>query len=151
MWYPIISTIHTIRTTSQSTVSLSLLHCTRPQPDSSFMKKLPPGSEASNVLVGEVDFLSHPIIAFVRLARGQYLGDITEVPIPTRFIFIMLGPVGEQERYHEIGCSISTLVSDEVRGREALRNVMHWTLQPLQTGSLNLQHITASLASAKFN
>ena len=82
------------------------------------MKKLPPGSEASNVLVGEVDFLTHPIIAFVRLARGQYLGDITEVPIPTRFIFIMLGPVGEQERYHEIGRSISTLMSDEGRGRE---------------------------------
>lgn len=79
------------------------------------MKKLPPGSEASNVLVGEVDFLSHPIIAFVRLAQGQYLGDITEVPIPTRFIFIMLGPTGNQERYHEIGRSISTLMSDEVR------------------------------------
>ena len=77
------------------------------------MKKLPPGSEASNVLVGEVDFLSHPIIAFVRLAHGQYL-DITEVPIPTRFIFIMLGPTGNQERYHEIGRSISTLMSDEV-------------------------------------
>ena len=80
------------------------------------MKKLPPGSEASNVLVGEVDFLSQPIIAFVRLARGQYLGDITEVPIPTRFIFIMLGPMGkDQDRYHEIGRSISTLMSDEVR------------------------------------
>ena len=83
------------------------------QPDS-FMKKLPPGSEASNVLVGEVDFLTAPIIAFVRLARGQYLGDLTEVPIPTRFIFIMLGPKGHQERYHEIGRSISTLMSDEV-------------------------------------
>lgn len=81
------------------------------------MKKLPPGSEASNVLVGEVDFLSQPIIAFVRLARGQHLGDITEVPIPTRFIFIMLGPMGKnqnQDRYHEIGRSISTLMSDEV-------------------------------------
>lgn len=86
------------------------------------LKKLPPGSEASNVLVGEVDFLSQPIIAFVRLARGQYLGDITEVPIPTRFIFIMLGPKGNQERYHEIGRSISTLMSDEVSEWEG-RNV----------------------------
>lgn len=66
------------------------------------------------MLVGEVDFLSQPIIAFVRLARGQYLGDITEVPIPTRFIFIMLGPTGNHDRYHEIGRSISTLMSDEV-------------------------------------
>ena len=83
---------------------------------SNICKRLPPGSEASNVLVGEVDFLSHPIIAFVRLAQGQYLGDLTEVPIPTRFLFIMLGPKGNQSRYHEIGRSIATLMSDEVRG-----------------------------------
>ena len=43
------------------------------------MKKIPPGSEASNVLVGEVDFLDHAIIAFVRLKNAVLLGDITEV------------------------------------------------------------------------
>lgn len=43
------------------------------------MKKIPPGSEASNVLVGEVEFLDHAIIAFVRLKEGVMLGDITEV------------------------------------------------------------------------
>lgn len=52
------------------------------QPDTHFMKKIPPGSEASNILVGEVDFLDHPIIAFVRLKEGVLLGDITEVPQP---------------------------------------------------------------------
>jgi len=78
------------------------------------MKKIPPGSEASNVLVGEVDFLSHPIIAFVRLSHGQLLGDLTEVPIPTRFLFILLAPKGNHQRYHEIGRSIATLMSDEV-------------------------------------
>ena len=78
------------------------------------MKKIPPGSEASNVLVGEVDFLSHPIIAFVRLANSQVLGDLTEIPIPTRFLFILLGPKGNRERFHEIGRSIATLMSDEV-------------------------------------
>ena len=66
------------------------------------------------MLVGEVDFLSHPIIAFVRLANSQVLGDLTEIPIPTRFLFIMLGPKGNQERFHEIGRSIATLMSDEV-------------------------------------
>ncbi len=81
------------------------------------MKKIPPGSEASNVLVGEVDFLSHSIIAFVRLSEGRILGDLTEVPIPTRFLFILLGPTGNQERYHEIGRSIATLMSDEVHVR----------------------------------
>jgi len=79
-----------------------------------FLKKIPQGAEASNVLVGEVDFLNHPIIAFVRLAKAQMLGDLTEVPVPTRFIFILLGPIGNQSRYHEIGRSIATLMSDEV-------------------------------------
>lgn len=44
-----------------------------------FMKKLPPGAEASNVLVGEVDFLLRHITAFVRLKEAKILGDLTEV------------------------------------------------------------------------
>lgn len=49
------------------------------------MKKIPPGAEASNVLVGEVDFLEHPIIAFVRLSPAVLLTGLTEVPVPTRY------------------------------------------------------------------
>ncbi|XP_030830414.1 LOW QUALITY PROTEIN: electrogenic sodium bicarbonate cotransporter 1 [Strongylocentrotus purpuratus] len=80
----------------------------------SFMRKIPQGAEASNVLIGEVDFLSRPIIAFVRLQSAVSLGDLTEVPIPTRFLFILLGPVGETKRYHEIGRCVATLMSDKV-------------------------------------
>ena len=58
--------------------------------DQHVMKKLPSNAEASNVLVGEVDSLPHTIIAFVQLASGALLGDLTEVPIPTRFIFVLL-------------------------------------------------------------
>ncbi|XP_035660550.1 electrogenic sodium bicarbonate cotransporter 1-like [Branchiostoma floridae] len=83
-------------------------------PSKHFMRKIPEGSEASNVLVGEVDFLKHPIIAFVRLSHGLLLGDLTEVPIPTRFLFFMLGPQGNQKQYHEVGRAIATLMSDEV-------------------------------------
>lgn len=79
-----------------------------------FLKKIPLGAEASNILVGEVDFLNHPVIAFLRLKKAVLLGDLTEVPVPTRFIFILLGPDGQQQRYHEIGRSIATLMSDEV-------------------------------------
>ncbi|CAF0728534.1 unnamed protein product [Didymodactylos carnosus] len=79
-----------------------------------FMKKIPPGSEATNVLIGAVDFLTTPVYAFVRLAKGVHLGDLTEVPLPTRFLFILLGPQNELPRYHEIGRSISTLMSDEI-------------------------------------
>lgn len=49
-----------------------------------FMKKLPMGAEASNVLVGEVDFLSHHITALVRLKTAAILGDLTEVCSSTR-------------------------------------------------------------------
>ena len=49
------------------------------------MKKIPRDAEASNVLVGEVDFLSKPFVAFVRLAQATTLGGLTEVPVPTRW------------------------------------------------------------------
>ncbi|XP_023223623.1 sodium-driven chloride bicarbonate exchanger-like [Centruroides sculpturatus] len=79
-----------------------------------FMRKIPPGSEASNILVGEVNFLDRAIIAFVRLSQACHLGDLTEVPVPTRFLFMLLGPQGNLTRYHEIGRAIATLMSDEV-------------------------------------
>lgn len=50
------------------------------------MKKIPRDAEASNVLVGEVDFLTKPFVAFVRLAQATTLGGLTEVPVPTRWI-----------------------------------------------------------------
>jgi len=49
------------------------------------MKKIPTGAEASNVLVGELDFLERSIIAFVRLSPAVLLTGLTEVPIPTRY------------------------------------------------------------------
>ncbi|XP_041374557.1 sodium-driven chloride bicarbonate exchanger-like isoform X2 [Gigantopelta aegis] len=79
-----------------------------------FMKKIRPGSEASNIMVGEVDYLNHQIVAFVRLTQAVLLGDLTEVPVPTRFLFILLGPVGNQNKFHELGRSIGTLMSDEI-------------------------------------
>ncbi|KAG2465043.1 S4A7 protein, partial [Polypterus senegalus] len=84
------------------------------QVDMNFMKKIPPGAEASNVLIGEVDFLERPIIAFVRLSPAVLLSGITEVPVPTRFLFLLLGPFGKGQQYHEIGRSIATLMTDEI-------------------------------------
>ncbi|GMT01688.1 hypothetical protein PENTCL1PPCAC_23862 [Pristionchus entomophagus] len=79
-----------------------------------FLKKLPAGVEASNVLIGEVDFLQHHICAFIRLKTAAVLGDLTEVPVPTRFIFVLLGPAGHAQQYREIGRAIATLMSDEI-------------------------------------
>ncbi|XP_042628987.1 sodium bicarbonate cotransporter 3-like isoform X6 [Cyprinus carpio] len=86
----------------------------RPAVDMNFMKKIPPGAEASNVLVGEVDFLERPIIAFIRLSPAVLLTGLTEVPVSTRFLFLLLGPLGKGGQYHEIGRSIATLMTDEI-------------------------------------
>jgi hypothetical protein len=56
------------------------------------MRKIPPGAEASNILVGEVDFLDKTLSVFIRLSQAGIMGDLTEVPVPTRFIFVLLGP-----------------------------------------------------------
>lgn len=79
-----------------------------------FMKKVPSGAEACNILVGEADYLENPVAAFIRLSSAYELGDLTEVPVPTRFIFLLLGTVGNLARYHEVGRAVGTLMSDEV-------------------------------------
>uniref|UniRef100_W5NE60 Anion exchange protein n=1 Tax=Lepisosteus oculatus TaxID=7918 RepID=W5NE60_LEPOC len=79
-----------------------------------FMKKIPRDAEASNVLVGEVDFLDKPFVAFVRLAQATTLGGLTEVPVPTRFLFVLLGPHGKAKSYNEIGRAIATLMVDDL-------------------------------------
>nr|QOU09180.1 solute carrier family 4 member 10B [Lateolabrax maculatus] len=82
--------------------------------DLHFMKKIPAGAEACNVLVGELEFLNKPVVAFVRLSPAVMLNGLAEVPITTRFLFILLGPLGRGPQYHEIGRSIATLMTDEV-------------------------------------
>ncbi|ELT89579.1 hypothetical protein CAPTEDRAFT_38399, partial [Capitella teleta] len=75
---------------------------------------IPKDAEATTVLVGTVDFLSKPIMAFVRLSEGRYLGNLTEVNLPVRFIFILMGPKSSGLDYYEIGRSISTLMANRV-------------------------------------
>uniref|UniRef100_A0A8C5WXL9 Anion exchange protein n=1 Tax=Laticauda laticaudata TaxID=8630 RepID=A0A8C5WXL9_LATLA len=81
-----------------------------------FMKKIPKNAEASNVLVGEVDFLDKPLVTFVRLTQPTMLGGMTEVPIPTRFLFILLGPSGKAKSYNEIGPLPSVPLEDLIAG-----------------------------------
>lgn len=66
--------------------SSSELHngCDPHKVNTHFMKKIPPGAEASNILVGEVEFLDKTLSAFLRLNKASIMGDLTEVPIPTR-------------------------------------------------------------------
>ena len=77
------------------------------------MRRIPRDAEACTVLVGCLDFLEKPAMAFVRLAERQVLENLTEVPLPVRFVFILLGPEGTMD-YHEVGRSLSTLMSNQV-------------------------------------
>uniref|UniRef100_A0A4W3HHX3 Anion exchange protein n=1 Tax=Callorhinchus milii TaxID=7868 RepID=A0A4W3HHX3_CALMI len=81
--------------------------------DLKLLEKIPENAEATVVLVGSVEFLEQPAMAFVRLSEGVFLESVLEVPVPVRFIFVLLGPIQSNLDYHEIGRSISTLMSDK--------------------------------------
>lgn len=65
-------------------------------------------------LLGCVDFLEQLAMAFVRLDEAVLLESVLEIPVPVRFIFILLGPSQSSVDYHEIGRSFATLMSDKV-------------------------------------
>ncbi|XP_015043258.2 anion exchange protein 2 isoform X2 [Drosophila pseudoobscura] len=77
------------------------------------LRRIPAGAEATTVLVGAVEFLDQPTIAFVRLSEGVMMPTLTEVPVPVRFMFVLLGPRNFDLDYHEVGRSISTLMANE--------------------------------------
>ncbi|NXO42792.1 S4A4 protein, partial [Locustella ochotensis] len=83
-----------------------------------FKKKVPPGAEAAHVVVGEIEFLEKPFAAFIRLRRGVSLGSLAEVSLPSRFLFILLGPP-KVKAYHEVGRAMATLLTDELFQRVA--------------------------------
>ncbi|XP_027538603.1 anion exchange protein 4 [Neopelma chrysocephalum] len=83
-----------------------------------FRKKVPPGAEAAHVAVGEVEFLEKPVTAFIRLRHGVSLGSLAEVALPSRFLFILLGPP-KAKAYHEVGRAMATLLMDELFQRVA--------------------------------
>ncbi|KAL1006893.1 hypothetical protein UPYG_G00078580 [Umbra pygmaea] len=89
------------------------MHRSKSKHELKLMEKIPDNAEATVVLVGSVDFLEQPTMAFVRLQEAQELDSVLEVPVPVRFIFVLLGPPSPNMDYHQIGRSISTLMSDK--------------------------------------
>uniref|UniRef100_A0A8C9N2T0 Anion exchange protein n=1 Tax=Serinus canaria TaxID=9135 RepID=A0A8C9N2T0_SERCA len=83
-----------------------------------FKKKVPPGAEAAHVAVGEVEFLEKPFTVFIRLKHGVSLGSLAEVSLPSRFLFILLGPP-RVKAYHEVGRAMATLISPQLFRRVA--------------------------------
>ena len=93
--------------------------------ESDIRNKIPENAQATTVMVGAHGKLSSPISAFVRLAGGCDLGDFAEVKIPVRFMFVLLGPEDERIDYHEVGRSISTLMSDKIFLESAYQAKVH--------------------------
>uniref|UniRef100_M3ZWN4 Anion exchange protein n=1 Tax=Xiphophorus maculatus TaxID=8083 RepID=M3ZWN4_XIPMA len=77
------------------------------------LAKIPKDAEAVIVLVGSVEFLEQPAMAFVRLSEAVLLESVLEVPVPVRFLFVLLGPSQSNVDYHEIGRSFATLMSEK--------------------------------------
>uniref|UniRef100_A0A452RVU2 Anion exchange protein n=1 Tax=Ursus americanus TaxID=9643 RepID=A0A452RVU2_URSAM len=73
-----------------------------------------PSALCLTVPPGCVPFLEQPAAAFVRLNEAVLLESVLEVPVPVRFLFVMLGPNQTSTDYHELGRSIATLMSDKL-------------------------------------
>uniref|UniRef100_A0A3B5MBY5 Anion exchange protein n=1 Tax=Xiphophorus couchianus TaxID=32473 RepID=A0A3B5MBY5_9TELE len=73
------------------------------------------------VTAGSVGFLDRPVLAFVRLQEAVLLDSVLEVSVPVRFLFLLLGPPTASLEYHQIGRSVSTLMSDQVFHEAAYR------------------------------
>uniref|UniRef100_A0A7N8YI72 Anion exchange protein n=1 Tax=Mastacembelus armatus TaxID=205130 RepID=A0A7N8YI72_9TELE len=95
------------------TVQPARPHGDRSKYEVKLMEKIPERAEATVVLVGSVGFLDQPSMAFVRLEEAVLLDSVLEVPVPVRFLFLLLGPPTSNIDYHQIGRSISTLMSDK--------------------------------------
>ncbi|XP_059915120.1 anion exchange protein 2a isoform X1 [Gadus macrocephalus] len=89
------------------------LRRSRSKQELKLLEKIPEKAEATVVLVGSVGFLDQPSMAFVRLQEAVPLESVLEVPVPVRFLFLLLGPPTANIDYHQIGRSISTLMSDK--------------------------------------
>ena len=88
---------------------------------SDIRNKIPADAQTTTVLVGAHNGLSCTVSAFVRLAFGCELGNFAEVNIPVRFVIVLLGPDDDNVDYHEVGRSISTLMSDKIFLESAYR------------------------------
>ncbi|GFS07692.1 anion exchange protein [Elysia marginata] len=79
-----------------------------------FLRKIPKGSEVANVMVAGVEDLKTTLCGLVRLNDARILGDLSEVNLPTRFVFFLLQPVSRHEEGLECGRCLSTMLVDEV-------------------------------------
>nr|UZN45892.1 solute carrier 4 member 1b [Triplophysa dalaica] len=78
-------------------------------------------AEASMVLVGALEFLDRPTVAFVRLRDAVVLESALETRVPVRFFFILIGPTKNDMNYHECGRAMAALLADKVFNQAAFQ------------------------------
>ncbi|XP_052812134.1 electroneutral sodium bicarbonate exchanger 1-like isoform X2 [Mya arenaria] len=83
------------------------------KPNSAFMKKIPKGAEVCNIMVGELEELHDPILAFIRLKESRTMEGVSEVKLPTRFLAFVFGPK-DFANSREVGRCIATMMIDDV-------------------------------------
>uniref|UniRef100_A0A8C5BLR9 Anion exchange protein n=1 Tax=Gadus morhua TaxID=8049 RepID=A0A8C5BLR9_GADMO len=124
----------------------------------SLLEKIPEKAEATVVLVGSVGFLDQPSMAFVRLQEAVPLESVLEVPVPVRFLFLLLGPPTLSpvllQKFHEaaymaddrqdlltaINCFLDSSVvlpPSEMEGDDMLRSVSHFQRDMLRKNKLS--------------
>ncbi|KAM9368907.1 band 3 anion transport protein isoform 1-T1 [Phaethornis superciliosus] len=122
-------------------------------------QKVPEDAEATLVLVGCAAFLDQPTLAFVRLRAAVTLDAVLDVPLPVRFLWVVLGPDSPHLSYHEIGRAAATMMAERVFRRDAylaegrqdlLRGVEDFleasiVLPPTETPSEQLLHALVPL------
>ncbi len=91
---------------------------TRRNPSASLLNKLSKDAERILVMVGTLEALSAPLLVFVRLRDTLAMNHLTNPPLPTRFICILIGPPEGDIDYHEAGRVLATVLSNEVRMQE---------------------------------
>ncbi|XP_061185498.1 electrogenic sodium bicarbonate cotransporter 1-like [Saccostrea echinata] len=85
------------------------------KPNTNFLRKIPKDSHVANIMVGEVEDLPNRVMGFMRLKEPRILqNDLSEVNIPTRFVFFCLGRRGEEEELIEFGRCVGTMIVDEI-------------------------------------
>ncbi|KRX58891.1 Electroneutral sodium bicarbonate exchanger 1 [Trichinella sp. T9] len=78
------------------------------------LRKLQKDTEGACILIGSPDFLTYPLVQFVRLKTATVMKNLFEIPIPTRFLYILLIPKDHMARDSDtIGRCMGTLFVDE--------------------------------------
>lgn len=73
------------------------------------------------------------MLGFVRLQEAVELEDAVELPVPVRFLFVLLGPEAPYRDYTQLGRAAATLMSERVRrGQRGLGEPGSWgQLRPI--------------------